>query len=102
MLSIPCWQEAYPHTSAARAAQCAGVFYGGDGSSLGANIIFALALIAWAGAWSSLAFGTLWHLLWLRQHAPPGVNIDDSTHNNHVLKVVYNKAIDLQLCSYHR
>ena len=63
------------------------MFYGGDGSSLAANTIFALALIAWAGVWSSLAFGTLWHLLWLRQHAPPGVNIDDSTHNNHVLKV---------------
>jgi hypothetical protein len=79
--------EAYPHAGRARAAQCAGVWHGGDGRALAANGVLALALLGWAAAWSGLAFGGLRHLLWLRRHSPLGANLDDSTHADHVLQV---------------
>lgn len=34
-------------TATSRSELCAGVFYGGDGSQLGANVIFGLALLVW-------------------------------------------------------
>merc|ERR1711871_26406 len=40
----------------ARASKCAGLFYGGDGSSLGANLVFILAIIGWTGTLSTLLF----------------------------------------------
>ena len=39
-----------------RAEKCAGLFYGGDGSSLGANIVFVLAVIGWTGVTSTILF----------------------------------------------
>ena len=35
-----------------RAQHCAGVFYGGDGNMLAANICYVLTIFAWAGALS--------------------------------------------------
>merc|ERR1711988_1446704 len=42
-----------------RAGKCAGVFYGGDGSSLAAAVCFILADIAWTSFWSITVFGIL-------------------------------------------
>lgn len=39
-----------------RAEKCAGVFYGGDGSSLAANFVFCLAVIAWVGTMAAVVF----------------------------------------------
>jgi len=38
---------------------CAGVFYGGAGNQLGANIVFTLFVLAWTGAWSLVVFSGL-------------------------------------------
>jgi len=43
----------------ARAEDCAGVFYGGDGSLLGANILFVVAIAIWVGITSLIVFGSL-------------------------------------------
>lgn len=43
----------------ARADKCAGIFYGGDGSTLAANFCFILALICWVAATCTVMFGTL-------------------------------------------
>mmetsp|Transcript_4463 Transcript_4463/g.9310 ORF Transcript_4463/g.9310 Transcript_4463/m.9310 type:complete len:457 (-) Transcript_4463:390-1760(-) len=40
----------------ARADKCAGIFYGGDGSSLAANVVFLLFVIGWTGATSLALF----------------------------------------------
>mmetsp|Transcript_33899 Transcript_33899/g.43551 ORF Transcript_33899/g.43551 Transcript_33899/m.43551 type:complete len:482 (+) Transcript_33899:138-1583(+) len=40
----------------ARASKCAGAFYGGDGSALGAQIAFLIVLLLWTGFWGSLMF----------------------------------------------
>lgn len=40
-----------------RAEHCAGVFYGGGGSQLAANIVQCLVLIAWVGVISLIVFG---------------------------------------------
>lgn len=42
-----------------RAEKCAGVLYGGDGSSLMAAVVFILADIAWTSFFSIAVFGTL-------------------------------------------
>lgn len=49
-----------------RAEKCAGVFYGGDGSMLAANITMLLAIIAWTGTCSTFVFGILYKLNLLR------------------------------------
>lgn len=41
----------------ARAADCAGILYGGNGASLGAACVFILFIIAWTGGLSALLFG---------------------------------------------
>jgi Amt family ammonium transporter len=41
---------------AARADDCAGLFYGGSGASLGAGIVFIGAVMAWVGAWMGALF----------------------------------------------
>ena len=43
----------------ARAADCAGVFYGGDGSTLGVAVIFVLFLLAWVGGIMTFVFAGL-------------------------------------------
>uniref|UniRef100_A0A7S2QUY7 Ammonium transporter n=1 Tax=Triparma pacifica TaxID=91992 RepID=A0A7S2QUY7_9STRA len=40
----------------ARAAKCAGIFEGGDGSMLAANVVFIIAVILWVGITSTLLF----------------------------------------------
>jgi len=52
-----------------RAKQCAGVFYGGDGSQLGANIVFVLVIVSYVGACSVLLFGTIKHTIGMRVDA---------------------------------
>ena len=42
-----------------RADKCAGIFYGGDGSTLLANVCFILTIICWTGAMASIMFATL-------------------------------------------
>uniref|UniRef100_A0A7S1UFZ4 Ammonium transporter n=1 Tax=Phaeomonas parva TaxID=124430 RepID=A0A7S1UFZ4_9STRA len=42
-----------------RAEDCAGIFYGGNGSTLGANICFMICIILWVGATTSVMFGSL-------------------------------------------
>lgn len=39
-----------------RADKCAGAFYGGDGSSLAANSVFIIAIIAWVGGTCAILF----------------------------------------------
>ena len=43
----------------ARASKCAGLFYGGDGSMLGANFIMAVAIFFWTSVCSVALFGIL-------------------------------------------
>ena len=40
-----------------RAQHCAGLFYGGSGSQLAANIVLALTILAWVGGISVILFG---------------------------------------------
>mmetsp|Transcript_75963 Transcript_75963/g.216751 ORF Transcript_75963/g.216751 Transcript_75963/m.216751 type:complete len:444 (-) Transcript_75963:428-1759(-) len=49
-----------------RADDCAGVFYGGNGCSLAAGVVFILSIIAWVGAWSCVVFGGLRNMGLLR------------------------------------
>ncbi|CAN0363947.1 unnamed protein product [Ectocarpus fasciculatus] len=39
-----------------RSAKCAGVLYGGNGSSLGASVVFLLAVVAWVGVLTLVLF----------------------------------------------
>lgn len=39
-----------------RAEDCAGAFYGGDGSAVAANVVFILAIIAWVGITCTILF----------------------------------------------
>jgi ammonia channel protein AmtB len=82
------YQHTYLHASDARAAQCAGVFYGGDGSGLAANLVFALALVGWATVFTGGVFFLLHRQLILRNDVQLGANLDDSQHNNHFLQEI--------------
>lgn len=42
-----------------RASECAGVFYGGSGAALGANLVFIAAVIGWVTMCSVVVFGGL-------------------------------------------
>jgi len=44
---------------------CQGLFYGG-GAQLGASLVFLLFVVAWAGGWACIIFGTLSHFNLLR------------------------------------
>ncbi|CAM9899700.1 unnamed protein product, partial [Heterosigma akashiwo] len=50
----------------ARAARCAGVFYGGDGSALGAQVAYVAAVVAWAAAAGLGVFLLARHTIGLR------------------------------------
>jgi Amt family ammonium transporter len=65
----------------ARAEKCAGIFYGGDGSSLAAGFMFICFVLAWTSFFSCAIFGTLNFLQLLR--AKPEVEelgMDASEH----------------------
>lgn len=64
-----------------RADKCAGVFYGGDGSSLAAAIVSIISIVAWALFWSSLVFASLRHLGVLRvEESVEEDGMDSSEH----------------------
>lgn len=52
-----------------RSEKCAGLLYGGDGSALGAAIVFLLAIIAWVGTLSAIIFFVLKSMNMLRVDA---------------------------------
>lgn len=73
----------------ARADKCAGVFYGGDGSSLGANTVFVLAVIAWAGTLSTLLFLFCKATIGVRvSREVEEQGMDDSKHGGKVFNAV--------------
>ena len=80
------YQQAYVHAPEERAAHCAGIFHGGDGSALAANAVFALALVLWATVFTGGMFSLLQSLLILRNDVQLGANMDDSQHNYHSLQ----------------
>lgn len=62
VLAAPIFATEYYYARAyysARADDCAGIFYGGDGGSLGAACLFLLVLFAWVGSTMSITFGVL-------------------------------------------
>jgi Amt family ammonium transporter len=68
-----------------RAAKCAGVFYGGDGSMLSANIVFLLAVIVWTGALSAALFIGIKVTIGVRVSKEVEENgMDDSKHGGKV------------------
>jgi len=86
------YQQAYMHASEDRAARCAGIFYGGDGSALVANAVFTLALVLWAMTFTGGTFYLLHRLLMLRNDVQLGANMDDSQHSNHSLHEMVEAA----------
>lgn len=42
-----------------RKEKCAGVFYGGDGNLLAANVVFVLLVLGWTGVLSCIVFGSM-------------------------------------------
>ena len=52
--------------SDAQAERCAGIFYGGNGVSLAASVVFALLIIVWVGCFCKAVFGLLGHFYLLR------------------------------------
>mmetsp|Transcript_75966 Transcript_75966/g.216768 ORF Transcript_75966/g.216768 Transcript_75966/m.216768 type:complete len:447 (-) Transcript_75966:186-1526(-) len=64
-----------------RAKDCAGVLYGGDGSSLAAAICFLLAVIVWVAALSCVVFGALSGMGMLR--VDPTVEDDGMDKSEH-------------------
>jgi len=72
---------------AARAADCAGLLYGGTGGALGANIIFIVVDVLWTSFWSILVFGTLKTLNLLRVDSDTeDIGMDASEHGAAPLK----------------
>ena len=66
-----------------RAKHCAGVFYGGSGSQLGANLVFALVVIAWVGGISMIMFGLTSKLGILRiKSEKENFGLDYAHHSN--------------------
>lgn len=63
------------------ADECKGLFYGGHGNALGANLVFILALVAWVGTTSFVLFYGLKKTIGLRVSAEDeDVGMDDSKH----------------------
>ncbi|CAM9900828.1 unnamed protein product [Choristocarpus tenellus] len=64
-----------------RAAACAGVFYGGDGSSLAAAIVFILAILAWVGVTCVILFVGIKATVGIRVTLEAeNMGMDDSKH----------------------
>lgn len=74
----------------ARAKDCAGVFYGGDGSMLGANVVFVIAVLIWVGLTSLIVFGLLKACGLLR--VDPSVEEQGMDSSEHGAKPFSNKA----------
>ncbi|CAM9173000.1 unnamed protein product, partial [Hapterophycus canaliculatus] len=67
--------------SAERADKCAGVFYGGDGSSLAVGVVFMLALTGWIIATCMALFLTLKATIGIRvSEEVEHIGMDDSKH----------------------
>ncbi|CAM9690808.1 unnamed protein product [Discosporangium mesarthrocarpum] len=64
-----------------RAKTCAGVFYGGDGSSLAAAVVFALAILVWVGMTCMILFLTIRFTFGMRVTKEMElIGMDDSKH----------------------
>lgn len=69
----------------ARAAECAGIFYGGNGNMLAANLVFILAVIGWTGALSLCLFLACKMTIGVRVSLEVEENgMDDSKHGGKV------------------
>lgn len=61
--------------------ECKGLFYGGHGNALGANLLFILALVAWVGTTSFVLFYGIKKTIGLRVSAEDeSAGMDDSKH----------------------
>lgn len=61
--------------------KCAGVFYGGDGTALGVNCLFILAIIGWVGTTCMVLFLTLKYTVGVRvEKEVEKMGMDDSKH----------------------
>ena len=69
----------------ARASDCAGVFYGGNGNMLAANFVFVLAVIGWVGVLSTILFQLCKMTIGVRVSLEVEENgMDDSKHGGKV------------------
>lgn len=63
------------------ADECAGLFYGGGGRTLGANFLFALAVMAWVGLLTAVLFVTVKLTVGIRVSTEQEtMGLDDSKH----------------------
>ncbi|GMI10309.1 hypothetical protein TrVE_jg4462 [Triparma verrucosa] len=68
-----------------RADKCAGIFYGGSGDMLAANLVFILAVIAWTGVLSTVLFLGCKFTIGVRVSTEVEENgMDDSKHGGKV------------------
>ncbi|GMH72548.1 hypothetical protein TrLO_g15878 [Triparma laevis f. longispina] len=68
-----------------RAEKCAGIFYGGSGDMLAANLVFILAVIAWTGVLSTILFLGCKFTIGVRVSTEVEENgMDDSKHGGKV------------------
>jgi len=68
-----------------RASECQGVFYGGDGGSIGAALLFVLFIIAWVGSSMTLLLTVLKFTIGVRvSEEVESIGMDDSKHGGHV------------------
>ena len=69
----------------ARATKCAGIFYGGTGDMLAANLVFILAILAWVGVLSTVLFMATKYTIGVRVSLEVEENgMDDSKHGGKV------------------
>ena len=85
-----------------RAEECAGLFYGGSGASLGAALVFALFLFAWVGITSTMLFVGCKYTIGVRvSREVEEAGMDDSKHGGKVFAAVQGvkeeTEIDLNL-----
>ncbi|CAN0452811.1 unnamed protein product, partial [Discosporangium mesarthrocarpum] len=75
------------------ADECSGVFYGGSGGTLAANIILGLAIVAWVGASSMVVFIVTKLTLGVRvSKTVELVGMDDSKHGGQSFPEISAKA----------
>ena len=68
-----------------RASECAGVFYGGNGSSLAANAVFVLAVLGWVGVTSAILFLVCYFTIGVRVSSDvEEAGMDDSKHGGKI------------------
>ncbi|CAM9543143.1 unnamed protein product [Chrysoparadoxa australica] len=84
------------NTDPNRAARCAGIFYGGNGSLLAANLIFAICIIVWVGITTTLLFALITVVVGLRVPLAEEEYGMDKTHHerrNSSSSVALRKAL---------